>query len=77
MRAPGDGFDGSFVAAFLLAPAVRPPVVKPVPDEYFVIVSAGGELAGIGVPAQAADFLFVALEFGEELRGRAHIAVQD
>jgi hypothetical protein len=58
---PRDGFDGGGVGG----EGVEGLVVEAVPDEEFVVVAAGGELAFFGVPAEAADFLFMGSEFAE------------
>ena len=40
MGTPCDGFDGCFVAALLLAPAVLPALVHLLPNEDFIIVAS-------------------------------------
>ena len=55
MRGPGDGFYGGGVGA----EGVEGFIICAIPDEEFVVVASGGELAFFGVPAKTADFLFV------------------
>ena len=73
VRGPGDGFDGGDVGG----EAVEWGFVEFVPDAELVVVAAGGELPIFRVPAEAADFLFVAGEAAEVLVWRADVAVVD
>ena len=48
-----------------------------VPDHEFVVVTARGELTVVGVPAETADFLFVADELAKVLIWLPDVTVID
>jgi hypothetical protein len=70
---PGNGLDGGLVGG----KGVEGFIVCAVPDEEFVVVSAGCELAFFRVPAETADFLFVGGEFAKVVVGYSYVSVED
>jgi len=73
VRSPGNGFYGSSMGA----KGVEGFIVCAVPDEEFIVVSAGSELALFRIPAEAADFLFVGCEFAEVVVGYSYISMEN
>lgn len=70
---PGYRFYGGLVGG----KGVEGFVVCAVPDEEFVVVSAGGELAFFRVPAETTDFLFVGSEFAKVVVGYSYVSMEN
>lgn len=62
VRAPGDSLHGGGV---FIKPIHGLRALQ-VPDKKFVVVSSAGKLTFVGAPLEAANFLLVACEFGDE-----------
>lgn len=73
VRRPGNSLYGSDMGA----KNVDGLVVCAVPDEEFIVVSAGCELTFFRIPAKAADFLFVGREFAEVVVGYSYISMEN
>ena len=71
MWGPGDGFDSCGMGT----ECIERFIIRAVPDDELVIVSARCELAFFRIPAEAADFLFVGAEFAEVVVWDADIAM--
>jgi len=77
VRAPGDGFDSGFVAAFLFTPAVLPPLIHFIPDEDLIVVASGCQLLCLLIPFQTAHLLFVSSQAAKVLVRLANVAMQN
>lgn len=73
MWGPGNSFDGCHVAGEAVEGVLR----QPIPNQKFVVVSAGGELTIVAVPAETADLLFMTGEAAAVLVWGADVAVID
>lgn len=73
MRRPSNGLHRSAV----IGEAEKWSLIQFVPNHQLVVVAAGRQLAVIGVPLQATDFLLVSRQAAEPLVGGTDITVVD
>ena len=73
MWGPGNSFDGCHVAGEAVEGVLR----QLIPNQKFVVVSAGGELSIVAIPAETADFLSVTSEAAAVLVWRSDVTVVD
>lgn len=71
VRRPGDSFDGCDVGGEAMEGVLR----QLIPDQKFVVVSAGGQLTIVAVPTETADFLSVTGKAAAVLVWGADVAV--